>query len=282
MKKKLKLLVMPILPSILIIGILGALPGYAIRLTDFHVFEFRNVLSILKAGLGFDLFLFVLFLTGFAIVWKNEQRRPLHLALLTLVMLSLFNTTARVFASFIITFYCVKSILFFQRRKWGLEVIKAGTLLLVLCSMVFSATNQINILVNAQPDKDLNQALVYLYSYPKGIVLTSDENGFLVEYIAEDRVVLDSNSIRLNNYQELKNASDLLFKTVRINDAEPILQKLGVRYVMITPGIKEELWSGREQGLWFLMKNSESFIKKYDEKGIEIWEYAPQKKESVV
>jgi hypothetical protein len=39
--------------------------------------------------------------------------------------------------------------------------------------------------------------------------------------------------------------------------------------------MKEQLWDNNERGLWFLVKNSESFEKRYLEEGIEIREYKP-------
>jgi hypothetical protein len=42
--------------------------------------------------------------------------------------------------------------------------------------------------------------------------------------------------------------------------------------------MKEDIWEGREQGLWFLVGNSESFDRIYSTKGVGIWAYNPVEK----
>ncbi len=273
-KKNLRALLLSVLISVLVIVPLTLFSNYAPRLLGFHTFAFKNIFSILRASLGFDLFLFVLFLTGFVIIWiKDKEKKLFHLAVFGLIILSLFNSTARVFASFIIIIYCVVAITYFYNRRWELSIIKTGTLLLVLCSLVFSVVNQANLLVNAQPDKEMQNALISLKGLDKGRVLTSEENGFLVEFYSEKNVLLDANSFLVPDCSELKNAADTLFRATRLKEAEPLIKEHELRYILITPSMKQELWEAREQELWFLIKHSESFIKKYEEEGIEIWEY---------
>ena len=274
LKKNLKALFFAILIPVLVIVSLSLFSDYTPRLLGFHSFAFKNILSLLKATLGFDLFLLLLFFTGFFIIWvRDEQNRLFHLVTPGFIIFSFFNNTARVFTSFIITTYCVVAITYLYKRRWQLKIIRIGTLLLVLCSLVFSITNQVNLLVNSQPDKEMQNALIFLKDLGKGRVLTSENYGFLVEYYSEKEVLLDSNSFVLPNYLDLKNDTNILFRTARLKEAEPLIKEYGVHYILITPSMKEELWEEREQGLWFLMKHSESFIKKYEQRGIEIWEY---------
>lgn len=274
LKRKLNLLFIPLIPSVLVIFLLNIFSNYTPRLLGFHSFEFRNILSVLRADPGFDLFLLALFFLGFIISWaRTEQRRIFHLALIGLLALSLFNDVAMVFTSFIITVYCVIAILYLYNRKWELEIIRIGTFLLVLCSLVFSLTNQMNTLVKAQPDQSIQKSLLFLKGFGDGKVLTGEENGFLVEYYAGKNVLLDANSHLLPDYPEIKNLTDKLFRMARLKDAEPLLNQYDIRYVLITPDMKEAIWEGREQGLWFLVGNSESFDRIYSSKGVGIWKY---------
>lgn len=275
LKKKIMVIILSLITPLLVFVSLITFSNYTPRLLGFHSFAFKNILSILKAGFGFDLFLVLLFLAGFLAVWiKQKEKKFFHLATLVLFVFSFFNTTARIFASFLITVYCVIAIMYLYKRKWSLNIICMGTLLLVLCSLVFSATNQINLLVNAQPNKEMQEVLLFLRDLDKGRVLTLEENGFLVEYYSEKRVLLNSNSLISPEYPDVKKDSDALFESARLVDAQPLFETYNLRYVLITPQMKEELWENREQGLWFLVMHSESFIKKHRESGFEIWEYA--------
>ncbi len=275
-KKTLRTLVFSLIISIIISIPLTLLTNYTPRILGFHSFAFRNVFSILNAEYGFSVFLLILFLIGFIVLWINDKdkvRKLFHLPVLLLVVLSFFNTVARVYASFIITFYCVVAIIYFYKRRWHLKIVRQGTLLLILCSLLFSSLNQINLLIDAQPDKDMLDALLFLRPAGSGDVLTLEENGFLVEFYSYQRVLLDSNSFLNQEYPQMKDDVQALFMVTRLNDAEPLLTKQDVRYILITPYMKEELWESREQGLWFLVKHSESFDKIYKEAEIEIWKY---------
>ncbi len=59
--------------------------------------------------MGFDIFLLLIFLMGFLFLWHKKEKRPYHLAILGLVIISFFNTPLRIFASLAITPYCVEA-----------------------------------------------------------------------------------------------------------------------------------------------------------------------------
>jgi hypothetical protein len=281
LKRKLNLLFIPLVPSVIAFAFLSILYKYTPRLLGFHGFAFRNILSILRAENGFDIFLLVLFFFGFFVSWaRNEQRRLFHLAVLGLFSLSLFNDSALIFVSFITAIYCVNAIFYLYQRKWELEIIRTGTLLLVLCGLVFSITSQANLLVKAQPGQEIEKALISLKEKDRGSVLTAEENGFLVEFYSGDKVLLDSNSFLYPEYGEYSNVSDKLFKMARLKDAEPLFKQYELRYVLITPEMKDRIWGGRDQGLWLLVQNSESFDRIYSNRGVSIWEYKPSEETS--
>ncbi|MBW2990138.1 hypothetical protein KY348_00360 [Candidatus Woesearchaeota archaeon] len=277
LKRKVKVFYVPLIISGLLIALLTIFSNhtnYTPRMLGFHGFAFKSILSVLQATLGFDLFLILLFCSGFVIVWiKAKEKKLFHLPVLLFVILSFFNIIARAYASVIITVYCVSAITYFYNRKWDLKVIRTGTLLLVFCSLVFSVLNQVNILSAAQPDIEMEKALLFLRDLDEGRVLTVEENGFLVEFYSGKKVLLDSNSFMYSDYPVLKKDSDDLFSATRLKEAEPLLEKHDLHYILITPAMKEELWEGREQELWFLVMHSESFTKKYDKQDVEIWEY---------
>lgn len=279
LKKRIKSLFIPIGIPVLLGILLTFFTSYVPQVLGFHKFAFQNILSLLKAAVGFDLFLIVLFITGFIVVWvnnnDNKDYRLYHLAVLILFVFSFFNIVLRAYVSFIITFYIIVAITFFFNRKWDSEIIKKGTLLLVLCSLVFSLINQASILVDAEPDKEMQQALVFFNGLSKGKTFALEQDGFLIEFYSNKNVLLDSNSRLASDYKDIKNDSSNLLTLVRLKEAESILDMYNIRYILLTPYMKEELWENQRQGLWFLVRNSDTFIKKYAEEEIEIWEYAP-------
>jgi len=276
LKRKVRTVIMPSFPSIIALAFLAFFSIYKPVLLGFHSFEFRNILSVLGADLGYDLFLILLFFAGFIIVWsKNDEKRLLQLVVLIFFVISFFNTVARAYSSLVITFYCVTAITYFYNRKWELEIIRTGTLLLILSSLVFSLTSQVNLLIDAQPDKEIENSLLFLKKLGAGIVLSAEDTGFVIEFYSGKQALLDQNSFLNLNYNEAKNDTVRLFLTPRLSEAEPILGKYNIRYIFITPEMKQEIWSDRQEGLWFLVENSDSFVRKYEYASIELWEYAP-------
>ncbi|MBU1198798.1 MAG: hypothetical protein KKF46_08660 [Nanoarchaeota archaeon] len=274
LKRNIYTLIISLISSAVVVLLLSFFSNYTPRLLGFHSFAFRDILSVLRAGMGFDIFLIFLFLIGFVIIWsRSKETKLFHLVTVVFIVLSLFNSNARIFTSFAVCVYGMITITYFFKRKWALDVIKTGTVLLVLCSLVFSATNQISQLVSAQPDKTFHDSLNFLSGLEQNNVLTSETNGFLVEFYAHKRVLLDENSFLSKDYLVIQNVTAALFEAARLKEAEPLIQEHGIRYVLITPEMKEDLWEGKEQGLWFLVKHSDRFTKRYDWNDIEIWEY---------
>jgi len=277
LKRKLSLVLIPFIPSLAAIIIMAPFLSYNLITFGFHTFEFRNIISVLRADVGFDIFLLMLFAIGFVRLWTTQEyKRLLHLAVLAFIALSFFNAPARVFSTFIIIAYCVSAIVYFYNRKWELEIIRTGTLFLVICSLVFALVNQVNLLVQSQPDREMKTILQGLKELPGGLVLTDEKEGFLVEFYSGKKVFLDANSRFFPGYNEKQEPAMALFSTVRLREATPIILEHDFRYFLITPAMKAELWEDREQGLWFLMSNSYDFIRYSKSEGIELWAYSPE------
>jgi hypothetical protein len=277
LKKNLKLLILSTIVSIILVVLVSLSLRQLPRVLGFHAFNFKDTLSLLGARVGFDVFLLLIFMIGFIVSWiRADNKRLLHLSVLAIFALSFFNTITRALTSFIIAYYCAVAINYLYKRKWELGIIRTGTLLLVLCSLAFSAANQMNILVSAQPDSSLTEALIFFRGLEQGRALTDEPNGFLVEFYAGKEAWLDDRSFLFADYQERQRVANTLFESVRIKDAEPFLNQSGIKYILITPRMKEELWENNDKGLWFLMKNSESFVKRYEKNDIALWEYRPK------
>lgn len=277
LKRKLKGLIMPAAIPLAVFILAHLLLGQFPRIGGFKPFAFKDTLSLLGASFGFDLFLLLIFSIGFVVLWeRSKSARLIHLSVLLCVMLSFFNSAARAFTSFILAYYCVVAITFLYHRRWSLDIVKTGTMLLVLCSLVFSLANQVNLLVTAQPDSQLTKSLMFLGGLEPGVVLSDESYGFLVEFYSGNKVLLDENSfISGGDYAQKNNLSKTLFNAARLSDAQPLLDEHDIRYILITPEMKEQLWENNERGLWLLVKNSERFDKRYLEGEIEIREYLP-------
>ncbi|MFH0870001.1 MAG: hypothetical protein V1866_03005 [archaeon] len=277
MKRRLRVFMLALLLFMLLLIPLIMFSSYpleSMKRAGFHAFEVKSMFSVFGAPLGFGIFFLMLFITGFLVIWDSDyERRLFHLAALLLVILAFFNSVALAYASFLIVIYCVIAIYYLFNRHWELQIVKTGTLLLVVCAMIFSGLNQITVLANSEPSKELRDALFSFRGLEPGAVLTDSDYGFLVEFYSGQRAFTDANSFIFDDYKELKDTEAALLNFSRLKEAEPVLNQSGVRYILITPRMKEIIWEDREEKLWFLLRHSESFGIKFSQTGIDAWEY---------
>jgi len=243
------------------------------RSMGFHLFSFREVFTIFGSELGLGFFLLLLYFTGLVIMWGwIRHLRPFHIFSLLLVAVSLFNPLLRVYSSLVILVYAVIAIKHLYYTRWELEVAKTGTVILLVCALVFSSLSQVTAIVKAEPGPGAVQALDRLSALPPGIVFSSPEYGFIIQEHSKKKTLIDDNSrfgvdyqIRLLQYNSLLNTS-------RLKDAEPLLNATGITYFLITPDMKERIWHGKEKDLLLLLKNSARFdLVNANEEGFEVW-----------
>ena len=81
--------------------------------------------------------------------------------------------------------------------------------------------------------------------------------------------------IAINLPEDVKNKlddSDVIFYSRNLKKTISLLDKYDISYILIDSEMKQgQVWTEKEEGLFFLFSNSESFKKIYDKKGIEIW-----------
>ena len=244
----------------------------------FQLFNIKDVFSIFGADLGLGLFLLLLFFTGLIIMWRLLKKlRIYHLLSLLLVASSFFNPLLRVYASLIILVYAAIAIKHLYYTKWELDVVKQGTVILLLCALVFSSLSQITAIVQAEPSAPAIEAMGQLANEQPGIVFSSPDYGFYIQEASGKRTYLDGNSGFRSDFGEKLEKYSALLGASRIKDAEPLLNETGISYFFITPAMKEEIWGGKEKGLLLLLKNSAKFSTVYsDSEGFEIWSYDPE------
>jgi hypothetical protein len=246
--------------------------------SGFHAFGIKESFSIFGSANGLDFFLFILYIIGLVILWSFiREMRLLHVLSLAVIILSLTNPLIRLFASLIIAVYCVIAIKHLYFRKWELQAIKTGTIILVACALLFSMLSQASALVNAEPKSQTITLLEDIKGKEAGAVLTGPEYGFIVQWASNLPVLLDWESKAHPGYKEAENDYKALLETSRVKDAIPLLQKNKIRFILITPMMKEELWLGKEEKLLLLLRNSPSFtLIGSTPSGFEMWEYSLQ------
>jgi uncharacterized membrane protein len=64
----------------------------------------------------------------------------------------------------------------------------------------------------------------------------------------------------------------IIFHSRDIRQVEDLLKEYKIKYVYITPNMKEGLlWNSHDEGFLFVSKYSKLLERKYEEEGFEIW-----------
>ncbi|MFH1212225.1 MAG: hypothetical protein V1659_04860, partial [Candidatus Woesearchaeota archaeon] len=164
------------------------------------------------------------------------------------------------------------------KRAWSSKFLRQATVLIIVCTVLFSAIAFAKLLVSAEPSPELVTALKQLDGKKNNYaVLSSLENSYYITYFSNHP---SFNPLLLKN-NAFEQDLNTLFYSIRLDDTIPLVEKYNIAYFFITPQMTSGgLWSKSEQGLLFLFKNSEMFINIYSSKGHELWAYAA--KENVI
>jgi hypothetical protein len=229
---------------------------------------------------GYSLIFLLLGVIGFAVKWNKDNRHILFYSVMIVLFIgSLFSESIKVFVHLILVVYSSFAIIYFIRRRWDIIVVKNFTLLLVLCILLFSSVNMIVSEISSEPSVEKIKAITLIEtSEKKDVILSSESNGFLIEYFGKRQAFLDDNSFRKSDYEKRTNISNTIFYSRDLVLTESLLKENNITHIVVDPEMKSGMiWNREEEGLLFLLENSENFIKLYSFNNIEVYRHIPKR-----
>jgi hypothetical protein len=244
-------------------------------------FVSRNLISTfisdLGSGAGFSIFAILLAIVGYMVVWKHKKKHySLYAFSILLIVSSFFDSSLLIYANIIVVFLAGIALVYFARMKWNLKILREFTMLVLICGLLFSALNTTIDLRDSQPSNSLVNALIWLElnSDEPGMVFSHYSNGFWIEYLAGQPVVLDSSFSLISDVNGKYFNSNQAFTIDDLDVARKILSKYDVKYVVITDNLYDDVvWDNKGQGLDFLLTNAETFKKVQENSYVKIYEY---------
>jgi hypothetical protein len=224
---------------------------------------------------GFALVTIGLALIGLFSWWNKESSKIAMLsAVLAFMVFALFFEGSRLPIAILIAIFAAISISYLAHREWEIFMLKGVTLLLILCILVFSAVLTINFQINNIGDEKIS-AITYLSSAGvTEVILSTERNGFIIEYISGRSAYLDGNSYKFNDYEQRKDIANKIYYARNMNDLESLLKKENITHIVVDQNMMSgEVWNGRYEGLLFFLENSDKFIKIFYDDEIQIYRY---------
>ncbi|MBN2112186.1 hypothetical protein JW707_03750 [Candidatus Woesearchaeota archaeon] len=237
----------------------------------------QRFVTDLGGFLGFSIFALLLSILGFVIAWGNKKRfYKIYLIMIAVILYSFFYNYAVIYSNFIISILSGIALSSLVKRKWSINIIRNLSILLLFCSLLFSAVSYTVRISDQQPSAELMDALDWIKdnSDKVDIVFSHYANGFWIEFEAERPAVLDSLADTSLEHKTRLEDSSKIFSSWDIEQTRSMLTKYNVSFVLITSDMSDGLvWDQPDQGLAYLVRNSETFKKEYNNDHAGVWRY---------
>jgi hypothetical protein len=268
-----KNIVFMIISSIAIIAGITLNMTYGFTLLQNIPIQAENMITDIGANIGFSFSMIILSIIGIILLWeKGLKNFIIHMTILFCIFAATFNNSLRVYLNFLLVVYAGFAYIYLTRRKWSIPIIKKVTLLLIVCSILFTTLVYVTKIVNTEPSNEYAKALIFLdeKSFPGERILSMPSNGYMLEYYTHNPVFVDEKSIiyepeKMIEFQNIS-VSRSLEKT------EEFLTRNNIKYIFIDTGYKDYL--EETGGFLFLLEESNKIIQIFNNTEVEIWMYA--------
>lgn len=238
---------------------------------------FRTLISDLGGITGFGIFIFILAILGAVFYWKEKKIWYVFyiISAVLLASLSYMGNSTNLYLNFFVVIAASAGFLRLHNMRWKLRSVRNLTILVMICGLLFSTVSYMNVIVRLEPNQAVIDSLDWLEqnSEPGSIVLSHYTNGYWIEEIAERPVLVDEYATNKYKPKFLYKVADSIFYSRNLKQAKEILANYDIKYIWINPGMRSGLvWEEENQGLLFLLRDTETFKKAYSRDGIEIWQ----------
>ncbi|HLF54869.1 MAG TPA: hypothetical protein VI612_04060 [Candidatus Nanoarchaeia archaeon] len=217
---------------------------------------------------GLSLFAILLSIVGIALVWSHKRNYYSAFAVsCVFFIISFFFPSLLVYANIMVSGLVGVALARLAERKWKLSFLRNASLLVLFCGLLFSSIAHANALADLPPVPEFFEVL----DIPEGVVLTHESYGFWVEFSGH-KAVIDPFWKRAPDAEALYWDVTAMFSSASLEDTMFLLRKYDVDYVLLSREMRRGLvWERDEQGLAFVVANSERFKKIKEGVEFEVW-----------
>ncbi len=223
---------------------------------------------------GASIFGFILAIMGVFLMWKKTTKIILlYLTSVSLIVISYFMPEYNYFVMLLIAIFAGGSIYYYYKRTWKADFIKNLTLMVIICGLLFSFISFIVQLEDVQPTENFLEMTDFLQNLDSSNIISHYSNGFMIEYYSDMDAVFQSHLCPIDQKEKLCKDTEILFASRNLENTMSILQEYKVKYIIITPEMKNGLvWSKENEGMLFLFRNKNFFRQIYNSRGYEVWQ----------
>lgn len=240
---------------------------------------FASTLSDFGA-VGIGVFQLLLGIIGITLLWnkkprflkKNKNYRSLFVFLIMLFIVSAYIHTIIYLINIVVSILVAFTLSTLYMRKWELKPIRKLAVMLIAYGLIFSAFSFQTRIVNSSPLPSEIDALNLLGEEQEAVTLSHYSNGYLIEHFSKKPVLLDNRLFFSKKRDEINSDADKIFSSRNLENTKGILNRYQIKYVYIDKDMKEgQIWQNREEGLLFLLDNSDDFDVIFWSHDVEVW-----------
>ena len=194
--------------------------------------------------------------------------RPVHAwgALLLTALLLLLIPTLALFGSLIISLLVARGVLTMLRARWDLELLRQVLLVIIVCASIFTIITTVRDIAHEQPTDRLVSVLTYIGEQRRpGGVLTDPSLSSMVIYYAGRAPALSSDA-----------SEEDVARSFLVRDAQEtydLLERTDTSFVLITKEMRHGLFTRSDEGMLFLLPNTERFVAITADDSVSLWYY---------
>ena len=231
----------------------GQLPLQEITSPNFDT----NILF--ELGNNGGLTVFFILIAMYSLVLRFTKHRMLSLSTIMVALATVFFPSLLPLAAVLISIFVGITVFLLITTRWELELLKESLLMLIGCISIFLLITTARERSDDAPDADFAHMMTTLRNqYREGAVLTHPTYSPMVEQFSGRRApVLSQDVFHSRDASEVYNA---------LNDA-------GISYILITEEMERTMFKRSDEGILFLLHNSERFVIIEETDGDTLWYY---------
>jgi hypothetical protein len=226
---------------------------------------------------GLSLFAWLLAFIGLALLWQFKKKYYSAMIGVGITLVAaLITPSALVPAQILIAFLAGYALAFFAQMKWAFDDIRVLTVLVLVCGLLFSTLNHDIALARGNPSIALRSGAISLALPKDSVVLAYPDDAFWLEYWSGHQALLDSWASQTPRANARWALAQEIWHSQDISRLRPLLYKNNIGAIVVTKEMRSGLvWDLPEEGLLFLLRNSETFKNVHHSSSVDIWTVLP-------
>jgi hypothetical protein len=233
--------------------------------------KLMTLFSDLGGVFGLGIFSVILFIFGMINVWKRKYRNLFVFFSVLILIIAIFIKPETLFIfNLFLAVFAAKGFSYLFKKEWSNKLIRNLTIFVLVCGLLFSMVSFFNETIMSEPTSGVVSGLEFLSRQDAGTVFSYPTRGKWINYAGLPNV-MDTNFIFAPDVEGRWQDTQTLLYTRDMREALEIINKYDIKYIWIDSEMKEALWTHDEEGLLFLVTYGKSFMRIFNQGGVQIW-----------